>query len=65
MSILSIRAAQQAAASLAAQTGVSGGSSRRKQPPPFLRSQTLPTIILPSMAILSAQLDPSRLTPGK
>lgn len=61
------RAAQHAAAaaaSVAAQTGQPGSGSR-KLPPPFLRSQTLPTIILPSMAILSAQLDQTRLTPGK
>lgn len=57
------RAAQQAAA--AAVAAQAGSGSTRKLPPPFLRSQTLPTIILPSMAILNAQLDPSRLTPGK
>lgn len=54
------RAAQQAAAALAAHTG----TGTRRGPPPLLRSRTLPAIIVPGISILNAQLDPSRLTPG-
>lgn len=53
------RAAQQAAA-LAASTN----AGDRKGPPPLLRSRTLPSIIVPGIAILQNQIDSSRLGPG-
>lgn len=53
------RAAQQAAA-LAANTN----AGDRKGPPPLLRSRTLPSIIVPGIAILQNQIDSSRLVPG-
>lgn len=54
------RAAQQAAAALAANTN----AGDRKGPPPLLRSRTLPSIIVPGIAILQNQIDSSRLVPG-
>lgn len=54
------RAAQQAAAALAANTN----AGDRKGPPPLLRSRTLPSIIVPGIAILQNQIDSTRLVPG-